>query len=232
MSTDLVDELFAIAQRCAPERSRFVREPERGRERLVRLVEYAGRHAQQSIKLPSVKETKETLDQTDAAIERLLGLLKKFVVETPIEGLEPFYRLHRKEQGQLRHLPSTIWHLDQQLRLTQATLKNINADLDGRKHRGRKHEVHDIFVTCINFFEEFLRDTLSNEAPIRASKDTFFAMFVNALWQGLGRSGELNKTIQAEVNEYQKMKEASEQEFKKAVKQRTARRSATPPKSD
>jgi hypothetical protein len=227
----LVNELFAIAQRCAPERSRFVREPESARERLVRLVEYAGRHAQQQIKLLSVKQTKETLDQTDAAIKRLLGLLKKFVVETPIEGLEPFYRLHRKEQSQLRHLPSTIWHLDQQLRLTQAALKNINTDLDGRKHRGRNHEVHDIVATCINFFEEFLRDTLSDEAPIRASKDTFFATFVNTLWQGLGRSGELNKTIQAEVNEYQKMKKASEQRFKEALKQRPARRSATRPKS-
>ncbi len=189
-SNALLDELMKVAAGCAPKGSKLARDPEKARERLVHLIRYAHEHLGKEIKLPSVKETKRTLSQIDTAIDSLIMKLRRL----PADEITAFYQLEQRQWGHLRNLPLAIGLQTDQLKSLQLTLKQINTFLDGNKHKNRKHNVHDIVVTCIIFFMDYI-----GENKISTSPTSCFSEFVRTLLNGLGYSSETTKIIRAEV---------------------------------
>jgi hypothetical protein len=197
MSADLVNRLAAIVSPMA-ENTKFAREPERARARLAQLVKYAEEHLKEEIELPKIGKAKTTLDQTDAAIRKLLTQLQG-VLDIPVDELASHYRLNRRKWSILRHLPITIWHVDQQLRYLQGTLGEVRSDLDGfRDRRNRRHEIHDVVWACIGFFVDYLgADKITKSA-------TRLREYVDAL---CGPFGDLPdpKIVRACVEEYHRL---------------------------
>lgn len=191
MNDRLIKELVDISKRCAPKDSKFIREPDKARERLVLLIRYAKEHLETEIKLPSVKETKRTLNQIDAAINGLIIKLGRL----PADEITAFYQLEGRNWGHIRSLPLAIWIQMDQLKSLQATLREINTSLDGNKNKNRDHNVHDIVVACINFFIEYI-----GEDKITTSSTSCFSKFVQTLFNDLGHYSGAAKIIRAEVN--------------------------------
>jgi hypothetical protein len=179
--------------------TKFAREPEKARERLARLVKFAEEHLKVEIELPKISKAKITLDQDDTAIEKLLIQLQG-VMDIPVDELADLYRLNQRNWSILRHLPTTIWVMDEQLRRLQNTLGKVRSDLDDfRDRRNRRHEIHDVVNTCIMFFDEYLGvDKITKTA-------TLLSEFVDTLFSELERPLPSPKIVQACVGEYRSM---------------------------
>jgi hypothetical protein len=201
MSADLVNRLAAIVRPVA-ENTKFAREPEKARERLARLVKFAEEHLKEEVELPKISKAKVTLDQADMAIRRLLIHLQD-VLDIPVDGLADHYQLNRKNWSILRHLPITIWHVDQQLRGPQglqSALCEIRSDLDSfRDRRNRRHEIHNVIRRCIKFFDEYLgANKITKSARLLSN-------FVDALFSELNNPLPSPKIVRACVEEYYSM---------------------------
>ncbi len=199
MSADLVNRLSAIVSPVA-ENTKFAREPEKARKRLAEIVKYAEEHLKVEIELPKISKAKVTLGQADTAIEKLLIQLR-CVLDIPVDELDTLYRLNQKNWSILRHLPTTIWVMDEQLRGMQSTLGKVRSDLDGfRDRRNRRHEIHDVVNTCIMFFDEYLGvDKITKTA-------TLLSEFVDALFSEFDLDPLPSpKIVRACVEEYHRM---------------------------
>jgi hypothetical protein len=179
----LTDELAQIADvplKPDPKDNEFQRYRKcQARERLIRLVEYAAEHLKHEIKLPSIKDTKYELIQVQKDIKRLKNRLRR-ISEVDLIQL---HQLKHTNWSHVRHLDLTIWHLQDALdnlaRTLNHNLERLNK-LDGQKHKHRKHNVHDVLLSCDLFFMEFSRHKATSGPTSR------FSEFVRTLFRELG----------------------------------------------